>query len=49
MTDAGGAKLDLLEVAAGTADLALARTGKVMFQVHLAPGSRLRAVTVAPR
>jgi Dolichyl-phosphate-mannose-protein mannosyltransferase len=52
VTDVAGLQLGLLEVrpaAAGPgAELTLPRSGKVLFYVYLAPGSRLRAVALAP-
>jgi len=51
VTDVAGLQLALLAVqpaAAGAgAELTLPRSGKVLFYVYLAPGSRLRAVTLA--
>jgi 4-amino-4-deoxy-L-arabinose transferase-like glycosyltransferase len=52
MTDASGAKIDLVQVkpapGESAAEIELSRPGKVLFYVYLAPGSRLRAVTVTP-
>jgi 4-amino-4-deoxy-L-arabinose transferase-like glycosyltransferase len=52
MTDAGGGKIDLVQVqpapGESAAEIVLSRPGKVLFYVYLAPGSRLRAVTVTP-
>jgi hypothetical protein len=55
MTDAAGGKIDLVQIhpsagAAGesSAEIVLSRSGKVLFYVYLAPGSRLRAVVVTP-
>jgi Dolichyl-phosphate-mannose-protein mannosyltransferase len=50
VTDGTGANLGVVQLAAGpaAADVTLRRTSKALFYVHLAPGSRLRALSLAP-
>jgi len=51
VTDVAGARLDLAQVhpaaAGGEGEFALGHAGKVLVYVYLAPGSRLRAVTLS--